>query len=102
MGEICFRDFECMQFGTVIVKPNMNMVRTKPNIYIEDETYISVDLDWSNLEEKINKVLGNFNKHSYIVNNFRERFKKEYTLENLCLHWYNIFNDLPNTKEENV
>ena len=44
MGEVCFRDFECMQYGTVIVKPNMNMVRTKPNIYIEDETYISISL----------------------------------------------------------
>ena len=100
MGEVCFRDFECMQFGTVVVKPNMNMVRTKPNIYVEDESYISVDLDWSNLKEKTNKVLGNFEKYSYIVNNFRERFKKEYTLENLCLHWYNIFKDLDNIREE--
>ena len=80
----------------------MNRVRTKPNIYVEDETYISVDLDWSNLKEKTEKVLGNFDKYSYIVNNFRERFKKEYTLENLCLHWYNIFRDLDNIKEENV
>jgi hypothetical protein len=102
MGEICFRDFECMQHGTVIVKPNMNMVRTKPNIYIEDETYISVKSDWSDLEEKTKKVLGNFGEYSYIVNNFREKFKEEYRLENLCLHWYNIFKGLNNIKEENV
>jgi len=100
MGEVCFRDFECMQYGTVIVKPNMNMVKTKPNIYIEDESYISVKPDWSDLKEKTNKVLGNFNNYSYIANNFRERFKKEYSLENLCLHWYNIFNDLDNVREE--
>jgi len=100
MGEVCFRDFECMQWGTVIVKPNMNMVRTKPNIYIEDETYISVKHNWSDLKEKTKKVLGNFNNYSYIANNFREKFKKEYSLENLCLHWYNIFNDLDNVREE--
>ena len=100
MGEICFRDFECMQWGTVIVKPSMNMVRTKPNIYVEDESYISVNLDWSNLKEKTDKVLGNFKKYSYIVNNFRERFQKEYTLEKLCLHWYNIFKNLDNIEEE--
>ena len=101
MGEVCFRDFECMQYGTAIVKPNMARVRTKPDIYVEDESYISVDLDWSNLKEKTNKVLGNFDKYSYIVNNFREKFKKEYTLENLCLHWYNIFSNLEDIEEEN-
>ena len=101
MGEVCFRDFECMQFGTVIVKPNMDKVKTKPNIYIEDETYISVDLNWSNLQEKVKKVLGNFDKYSYIVNNFRDRFKKEYSWETLCLHWYNIFSNLDDIKEEN-
>ena len=100
MGELCFRDFECMQWGTVIVKPNMNMVKTKPNIYIEDETYISVKSDWSDLEEKTKKVLGNFDKYSYIVNTFREKFNEEYSLENLCLHWYNIFKNLPTIGEE--
>ena len=100
MGEVCFRDFECMQYGTVIVKPSMNMVRTKPNIYVDDETYISVNLDWSNLKEKTDKVLGNFKKYSYIVNNFRESFEKEYTLEKLCLHWYDMFKNLDNIEED--
>ena len=100
MGELCFRDFECMQWGTIIVKPNMNMVKTKPNIFIEDETYISVKPDWSDLEKKTKKVLGNYDEYSYIVNNFRQKFKEEYTLENLCLHWYNIFKDLPDIGEE--
>ena len=79
----------------------MDKVKTKPNIYIEDETYISVDLNWSNLQEKVKKVLGNFDKYSYIVNNFRDRFKKEYSWETLCLHWYNIFSNLDDIKEEN-
>ena len=96
MGEVCFRDFECMQWGTVIVKPSMNMVRTKPNIYVEDESYVSINLDWSNLKEKTEEVLGNFEKYSYIVNDFRERFQKEYTLEKLCLHWYEMFKNLKN------
>ena len=99
MGEICFRDFECMQWGTVIVKPNMSMVRTKPNIYIEDETYILVKPDWSDLKEKTKKVLGNFKNYSYIVSNLREKFKEEYSSNNLCLHWYNIFKNLNNVKE---
>lgn len=100
MGEICFRDFECMQFGTTIIKPDMSMLRTKPNIYIDGETYIKVDYDWEDLEEKLKEVLGNFKKYSYIINNFRDRFKKEYTHENLCLHWYNIFKNLNGIEKE--
>ena len=101
MGEVCFRDFELMQFGTLMIKPDMDIVNTYPNPYIKDETYISVKPDWSDLEEKIEKVLGNFDKYSYIVNNFRDRFKKEYSWETLCLHWYNIFSNLDDIKEEN-
>jgi hypothetical protein len=98
MGEICFRDFECMQYGTMIVKPNMSIIDTKPNIYIEDETYISVNHDWSDLGEKIKHIIGNFDEYSNLLNNFREKFSKEYTLENLCLHWHDIFSNLNNTE----
>ena len=101
MGEVCFRDFECIQFGTMIIKPNMDKIRTIPNIYIDDETYIAVNYDWSDLEEKIEKVLGNFTEYSYIIENFRNKFKSEYALDKLCLHWYNIFRNLNEVKEEN-
>ena len=94
MGEVCFRDFELMQFGTLMIKPDMDIVNTYPNPYIKDETYISVKPDWSDLEEKIEKVLGNFQEYSYIVNNFRNNFTENYTKEKFCMYWYNIFSNL--------
>ena len=39
-GEICYRDFEAMQFGTLLVKPDQSKITTFPNPYIENETYI--------------------------------------------------------------
>ena len=100
MGEVCFRDFECAQFGTMIIKPDMSRIRTIPNIYIDDETYIAVNYDWSDLEEKIEKVLVNFIDYSYIIENFRNKFKSEYTLDKLCLHWHNIFKNLEGVEED--
>ena len=95
MGEICFRDFECMQFGTIIVKPNMNRVNTVPNIYEDDETYIAVDYDWSNLNEKVDYILSDFNNLNQKINtNIRKEFLEKYTYENLCMHWYEIFSNL--------
>ena len=38
----------------------MSMVLTKPNIYIDRETYFGVQYDWSNLNEVIQSVMDNF------------------------------------------
>ena len=95
MGEICFRDFECMQYGTIFLKPNQDIVKTIPNIYIAGETYIDITYDWSNLEERIEYVLSNFNEVNEMINtNVREKFMEGYDYHKLCLHWYNIFKDL--------
>ncbi len=96
MGEICYRDFEAMQFGTLLLKPNQDCINTSPNIYIENETYIPVKPDWSDLNETIEKILGNYKDYHYIIENFRNQFKQEYTAEKQCLHWYNLMSNLDN------
>ncbi len=101
MGEVCFRDFECMQFGTIMLKPTMEKINTIPNIYIGNETYIPVNYDWSNLNETIDYILSNFTELNEKINhNIREGFKSKYTYENLCLHWYDIFKNLKNVELE--
>ena len=92
MGEICFRDFECMQFGTIFIKPNQDLVHTIPNIYEDGKTYIGCKYDWSDLEEKIDYVLSNFDELNVEINeNIRKKFTEGYDYDKLCLHWYNIF-----------
>lgn len=89
MGEVCFRDFEAIQYSSVLIKPDMSLVRTIPNIYIPYETYIPCKLDWSDLEEKINWVKTHTIECNHIVNNAKEIVKKSFTIENLLLYWYN-------------
>lgn len=52
-GEICGRDFEAFIFGAALIKPDMSHLRTYPNIYKENETYISIDWDFGNFNEII-------------------------------------------------
>ena len=100
MGEICFRDFECIQYGTIFLKPNQDVVKTIPNIYVAGETYIDVAYDWSNLEERIDYVLSNFNTVNEMINtNVREKFMDGYDYNKLCLHWYNIFKNLSGVEQ---
>jgi|TARA_R100000030_G_scaffold100338_2_gene93139 hypothetical protein len=99
-GEICYRDFELMQFGTLMVKPDMSGINTFPNPYIENETYVAVKPDWSDIMNIIEKILDNYKDYQYIPIRFREEFKKVYTIDNLCLHWYEIFNSLDTVTNE--
>jgi hypothetical protein len=102
MGEPCFRDFEIIQMGSVMIKPDMGKVITKPNIYIPYETYIPCMLDYSDLIEKIQWVKDNPKQCKDITENARRNMKESYTIENLLLHWYDIFNGLDNVENEYV
>jgi hypothetical protein len=56
-GEICWRDFEAIAMGSVLVKPNMNHIECNPDIYRDGVTYIAVKWDFSDLGEKINELI---------------------------------------------
>ena len=55
-GEICYRDFESILNGSLLLKPRMNHLVTYPDIYKENETYIPTQWDFEDLEEKINQI----------------------------------------------
>ena len=95
MGEVCFRDFECFNVGTIMIKPDMSMVLTEPNIYIDKETYFAVNYDWSNLNEVIDEVLSDFDRiNREVIDNSRTKFVNDYLYENYCFYLYNIFSEL--------
>ena len=101
MGELCFRDLESMMFGTIILKPSHKKVDTIPNIMIDDETFIPCKYDWSDLEEKIDYILTNFNELNEKINfNIRKVFSEKCTNENLCLYYYNLFSSLDSIGEQ--
>jgi hypothetical protein len=50
-GELCWRDFETVLMGSLLIKPDMSHVRTEPNIFVSGETYVPVKWDLSDLAE---------------------------------------------------
>lgn len=56
-GEVCFRDFEAILNGAVLVKPDMSHIETWPNIYIPDVTYVPVSWDGHDVVEKVESLL---------------------------------------------
>jgi len=51
-GEICWRDLEAIMCGCLLIKPDMSHIKTVPNIFIANQTYVPVRWDYSDLEEK--------------------------------------------------
>jgi len=57
-GEICYRDFEGFLAGAALLKPDMSHMETWPDLYRDDETMMAHRWDLSDLEERIEALLG--------------------------------------------
>lgn len=95
MGEVCFRDFELMQFGTIMIKPSMEHIQTYPNPYVRGVTYIPAKHDWSDLYDILLQVVDDADNCQQMVHNMRKKFLEEYTPENFVRYWYNILKEQP-------
>jgi Glycosyl transferases group 1 len=56
-GEICWRDFEAVVCGCVLVKPDMSHVETDPDIFVPEETYVPVRWDYADLVPALKALL---------------------------------------------
>lgn len=68
-GEICWRDYEAVAAGAVLLKPDMSHVLTDPDIYRPFETYIPIRWDMSDLNEKIQMLLSDNELRNRIARN---------------------------------
>mgnify|MGYP003135083670 FL=1 len=100
-GEMAPRDVESAMFGCVLMKPDLSYINSKPFIFEDNETYIAVNYDWSNLEEKIDYVLSDYkNIRDRLVWNMREKYRKEYDYSKIAIHLYDVFKNLTEVVSE--
>jgi len=87
-GEICWRDYEAFATGALLLKPNMNHLEVLPDIFVPDETYISLDWDLSDFEEKVKYYVHNDNARKRIADNafeaMRESIQSNQMIDTIC------------------
>lgn len=66
-GEVCWRDFEAILCGCLVVKPDMSHVETNPDIFRPRQTYVPVRWDFSDLDEKCRYYLEHDHERQRIV-----------------------------------
>lgn len=68
-GEICWRDYEAIASGCLLIKPDVSHIQTEPSIFVPNETYVPVDWDFGNLEEVVTYYRENEPARNKIVMN---------------------------------
>lgn len=66
-GEVAWRDYEAVLYGSLLIKPDMSHIETDPDIFRPFETYVPVAWDFSDLEDKIRHYLAHDDERRAIV-----------------------------------
>lgn len=78
-GEMAPRDIEAAQLGSILIKPCMDHIESEPFVYEKNVTYIPCKHDYSDLEEKIEYAVENFDKlRDNMVENMRNQYTEKY------------------------
>ena len=91
-GEVCFRDFEAVISGALLLKPDMSHVKTWPDVYVPYKTYIPLNWDGTDIIEKAEAYLANDRERRRIAQNAYERYLDQ--LSGLEDRFVSIFRDL--------
>lgn len=75
-GELCFRDYEAVCSGCLLVKPSMSHLETSPDIFSAYETYVPVRWDFSDLEETCHYYLTHPDEARAIVENAQDVMRR--------------------------
>ncbi|WP_340107021.1 hypothetical protein [Rhodohalobacter sp. 8-1] len=74
-GEVCYRDFEAVMAGCLLLKPGMDHLETFPNIYKKNHTYIPLKWDMSDLEEKLIDALDHYDQYQAMIFKAQEIYR---------------------------
>ncbi|MGY3346688.1 MULTISPECIES: glycosyltransferase [unclassified Bradyrhizobium] len=78
-GEVCWRDFEAMACGALLLKPDMSHIEMQTNPFRPYETYIPIAWDLSDLDSKVEYYLRNENERLGITQRAFETLKQHHS-----------------------
>lgn len=76
-GELCFRDFEAVNQGALLLKPDVSHLETWPDIFEAGETYIPLKWDASDLVEKADEFWKNTGRREQIAEQAYQRYREQ-------------------------
>jgi hypothetical protein len=71
-GEVCWRDYEAVYSGALLVKPDMSHMTTDPDVFVPHETYVPIRWDFEDLGDVVASHLANEGRRLEIARNAYE------------------------------
>ncbi|MDA3939476.1 MAG: glycosyltransferase [Spirochaetia bacterium] len=91
-GELCFRDFEAVLSGSLLLKPDMSHLETWPDVFVDGKTYVGFSWNSEDLLEKANTILENEALRRDIVQNAYNSYHDQ--LDTLDVRFEHILNEI--------
>lgn len=86
-GEVCYRDFESIVNGCLLVKPDMSHLETFPDLYTK-ETHLPFSWDASDLVSIIERVKDNYSDYLHLATNAQSVLKTSQTDSNTFIQHF--------------
>ena len=77
-GEVCWRDFEAMRSGALLLKPDMSHLKLSTDHFRPIETYVPLSWDLSDLRAKVEYYIKNRAEREAISENAFEQLRQHY------------------------
>jgi hypothetical protein len=87
-GEICYRDFEAIIAGCLLIKPDMDHIETYPDIYRKGETYLPLKWNMTDLEDTLKDAVENYQKYTELIKNAQRTYKKAISNSQEFIHHF--------------
>ena len=68
-GEVCWRDYEAVYSGALLLKPDMSHMETTPDVFVANETYVPIRWDFEDLDDAVAAHLSNESRRLEIARN---------------------------------
>lgn len=94
LGEYCYRDYEAILAGSILIKPSSDHIRSfSPDIYQSNKYYFSCSPDFSDLPDVIASVLRNRSHSLEVAKAARDAALSENTPDKIFHYFLGLFRE---------
>jgi len=90
-GEICWRDFEALSVGALLMKPDASHIELDPGVLVAGESYVPLRWDSADLSEKVDYYLRNEAERIEIARNGFLKIKEYFAERRFEAHFERLF-----------